>query len=136
MKTKPGKFAVCILIVALLAMFTGCGSGQDAEQPSMNISFENGQTVYTGTEQRFYQLEDGQVGNLAISVTRESGSLNISVFPTAAPQQYCYRGTDIPTSDFTVTLSESGEYKVRIEADHFAGSYGLEWTVSANRTQD
>lgn len=136
MKTKPVKFALCILIAALPAMLTGCGSRQDAEKPCMNISYKNGQSVYTGTEQRFYQLEEGQTGKLTVSVTQESGSLSISVFPTAAPEQYCYRGTDIPSSEFSVTLSEPGEYKVWIEADHFAGSYGFEWTVQESENKD
>ena len=133
MKTGHGKFALCILIVVLLAILAGCDSGQDAEQPCMNINAENGHTVYNGTEQRFYRLEEGQSGKLAVSVTRESGSLSISVFPSASPEQRCYRGTDIPTADFMVTLSEPGEYKVWIEADSFAGSYGFEWTVQESK---
>ena len=125
---KVKMFVVCILIAALAALITGCGSAQNAETPSMNIDFVNGQTVYSGTEQRFYQVKEGNAGELKITVTRESGNLNISVCPVNDPQHYCYRGTDIPSSDFTVTLPEPGEYKVFVEADKFAGSYIFDWT--------
>ena len=44
-----------------------------------------------------------------------------------APDRFCYRGTALPTSVFTVTLAEAGEYTVQIQADRFIGSYGFAW---------
>lgn len=125
---KAKILAVCMVIAALTGLITGCGLKKADETPCMNIDFVNGQTVHSGTEQRFYQVKEGNVGELKITVTRESGSLNISVYPVNDTQNYCYRGTDIPTSDFTVTLSEPGEYTVFIEAEKFVGSYGFDWT--------
>ena len=91
----------------------------------MTIRFENGQPVRTGTELQSYHLEVGHTGELEISVEAESGSVDISVFPTNAPDRFCYRGTALPTSVFTVTLAEAGEYTVQIQADRFIGSYGF-----------
>ena len=93
----------------------------------MTIRFENGQPVRTGTELQSYHLEEGRTGELEISVETESGSVDISVFPTNAPDRFCYRGTALPTSVFTVTLAEAGEYTVQIQADRFVGSYGFAW---------
>ena len=65
-----------------------------------------------------------------MSVHTESGSLQITVAPTDAPDRFCYRGMDLPTSDFSVILSEPGEYQVWIAADHFMGNYAFQWTAS------
>lgn len=127
------KFLAMVMCIAVTAsVFTACGKStaeRNTEKPQMNIDFENGQTVRKGTEQRFYQVEEGQKGELKISVDKKSGRLNISVFPVENPDKLYYCGKDIPTSDFTVELSDSGEYKVSIEADAFVGDYGFEWSI-------
>ena len=127
MRTERRKRAACALFAGLLAVFSGCGLTQKAEEPCMNLEMEDGQVVRTGTEQRFYQVEDGQAGELTVSIERESGSLNIFVFQEGEERRYFYRGTDLPTAGFTVTLSEPGEYKVWVEAARFAGTYELGW---------
>lgn len=127
-RTAAG-YIFCI-VLALGLLLTGCGksgSAPDTAEPEMNISFENGRMFCDGTEQRFYSVGKNQTGELKISVGTESGSLSISVFPTDDPDHFCYRGVDIPTSDFSVMLPDSGEYEVWIEAKRFAGSYGFEW---------
>ena len=133
MKHLGAASAGLLLVLMLTAALAGCGksvSSAGAEAPDMHIDFENGQPIRTGTEQQFYRVEQGQSGELQISVHTESGSLQITVAPTDAPDRFCYRGMDLPTSDFSVILSEPGEYQVWIEADHFMGNYAFQWTVS------
>lgn len=125
---KAKLFVLCIVFALLTGLITGCGSKQSEKTPRMNIDYVNGQTVYTGTEQRFYQVKEGRAGELKITVTRESGKLNISVCRSDDETDCRYRGVDIPTSDFAVTLTEPGEYRVLIEADKFAGGYGFNWS--------
>lgn len=125
MKKAKNKriFAVCIFAVILFAL-SGCGK---EENPVMDISIKDGRQIYNGTEQRFYQVEEGTAGELRIKVNRESGTLDISVVSSDNSQQSFYRGKDIPTSDFTVDLTAPGEYKVLIEAKDFAGDYSFVW---------
>lgn len=123
---------LCLTVLSLVISLAGCekpASGPAGAGPGMHTSLKNGQTFYSGTEQRFYTLEKGQTGALKISVQAESGNLSISVFPTADPDHFCYRGREIPTSDFSVTLSDAGDYTVWIETDRFAGSYKFDWTT-------
>ncbi|MGN0542896.1 MAG: hypothetical protein ACI4JG_05520 [Acutalibacteraceae bacterium] len=125
MKKAKNKriFAVCIFAVILFVL-SGCGK---SENPVMNIAIKDGRQIYNGTEQRFYQVEEGTAGELRIKVDRESGTLDISVVSSDNSQQSFYRGKDIPTSDFTVDLTAPGEYKVLIEAKDFAGDYSFVW---------
>lgn len=125
MKKAKNKriFAVCIFAVILFAL-SGCGK---EENPVMDISIKDGRQIYNGTEQRFYQVEEGTAGELRIKVNRESGTFDISVVSSDNSQQSFYRGKDIPTSDFTVDLTAPGEYKVLIEAKDFTGSYDFVW---------
>lgn len=37
-----------------------------------------------------------------------------------------YEGNDIPTSEFTVSAKEAGDYIIWIEASNFAGEYSFE----------
>ena len=126
---NPAKKLLLFCFAALLSLAAGCTRQQNLESPHMDRNMENGQILYDGTERRFFRVEEGQTGVLTVSVTRESGSLNLSVFPESDPEQYNYRGTELPTSDFTVLLEEPGAYRVWIEAERFAGAYDCEWSV-------
>ena len=68
------------LLLALACLLTGCGAKREAA--GMTVDIKDGRKVCTGTEQRFYRVEDGQTGELAISILREDGDLAIAVFPT------------------------------------------------------
>ena len=133
------KRAGFILLLILLFGCTGCKESTAAPNPAlpeMRIDLENGKSVYNGLEQRFYQVEPGQSGLLTISVQAQEGSLSIYVFPTGEPNHYHYRGRDIPSSAFTVELPDTGEYTVRVEADHFSGSYELVWSISEAKIKE
>ena len=126
---NPAKKLLLFCFAVLLSFAAGCARQQNLESPHMDKNLENGQILYDGTEQWFFQVEEGQTGVLTVSITRESGNLNLSVFPESDPEQYNYRGTELPTSDFTVLLEEPGTYRVWIEAERFIGTYDCEWSV-------
>lgn len=123
MKNRKRIISACLLAVVLL-LFSACGN---AEKPEMNVDIKDGQKIYNGTEQRFYRVDEGMEGELEIAVNRNSGTINITVVYLNSSEEVCYQGTDIPTSEFTVNLPYSGEYKVLIEADNFNGNYTFTW---------
>ena len=101
-------------------MMTACGSNS----PQMVIIAQDSTTTYNGTDQQICHVADGEQCELHISVFRQDGSISISVLQMEE-QAYAYRGTDIPTSDFIVSLSEPGEYCIEISAENFQGSYNI-----------
>lgn len=62
-----------------------------------------------------------------VNVVTEGGSLTVYIAPESDPKDYVLESHDLPTSQFTVTLSEEGEYLLLIEADDHKGSYSIEW---------
>lgn len=123
MKNRKRIISAFLLAVVLLT-FCSCGK---ADNPEMNVDIKDGQKIYNGTEQRFYQVDEGTEGELVITVNRNGGTINITVVNSDSPQEIYYQGTDIPTSDFTVNLTSPGEYKVLTQADNFNGSYTYTW---------
>ena len=116
---KLKRLAPFALAAALLLM-AAC-SGNTSQ---MVTTTRDGITTYNGTEQQICQVADGARQELDISVFRQNGSLSISVLQMEG-QKYVYRGTDIPTSDFIVSLPNPGEYRIEINAKNFQGSYAI-----------
>ena len=112
-------FAVLALTAAFL-MLTACGRNST----EMKITTRNGVTTYNGTERQLFTVTAGEPRELHISVSRQGGRISISVLRTEN-QKYAYRGTDISTSDFIVSLPEPGKYQVTIDVKDFQGSYEI-----------
>lgn len=128
MENRKRIISACLLAVILL-LFNSCGK---ADNPEMNVEIRDGQKIYNGTEQRFYQVDEGMEAELEIEVNRNSGSINITVVDSDSSQKVFYQGTDIPTSDFKVSLPSPGEYKVLTQADNFNGSYTFTWRTDVS----
>lgn len=133
MKNSRICTVAAIIAVALMLTLCGCGGRQAVNAPQMRIDIVNGQKIYTGTEKRTYRVEENSQGDLKISITRDSGKIDVLIYPTDDEANYCYKGTDITSSDFSVKLPNSGEYTVLIEADGFCGEYAVDFcTQSGN----
>ena len=114
------KYLAHLVLVAALLLLTACGNNS----PQMVITTQNGITTYNGIDRQICHVADGEQRELHISVSRQDGSISISIFQTEE-QKYAYRGNDIPTSDFIIALSEPGEYCIEISAKDFRGNYGI-----------
>ena len=106
------------LVLAAALLLTACGN----DSPEMVITTRNGITTYNGTDRQICHVAGGEGRELHISVFRLDGSISISVLQMEE-RKYAYRGTDIPTSDFTVVLPGDGEYQIEISAENFQGRY-------------
>ena len=114
------KYIAHLFFVVALLLLTACGN--DSSQ--MVISTKDGITTYNGIDRQIRHVADGEQRELHISVSRQDGSISISVLQTEG-QKYAYRGNDIPTSDFIIALSEPGEYCIEINAKDFRGNYDI-----------
>ena len=92
------KYIAHLVFVVALLLLTACGN--DSSQ--MVISTKDGITTYNGIDRQIRHVADGEQRELHISVSRQDGSISISVLQTEG-QKYAYRGNDIPTSDFIKT---------------------------------
>lgn len=132
-KTRA-RWAVCLLLVTVL-LLSGCSHGEQGADigggGTMNIRSTDAGILRSGTEYRTYQVEEGQRGILSVGITRESGGLDLDIYPADRKEDTAYTGRNLESAEFEVILSEPGEYKVRVTVKSFLGDYGFNW-----RTED
>lgn len=132
MKRLKVMVFLCLLLILCLA---GC-SKKKSDRPEMNIDFvqgKNGESLkkMDGTYQYTFSVEDDDYYDVGISVTKESGSLSVTITRDEDGKKI-YTGTDLPTSEFTVHADEVGHYKVLFTADNFVGDYSCDLSHGTN----
>lgn len=125
------KDTIIIIILTFIAVvLTGCSSGEKHDkQPTMNcevITADDGSSVVrkNGEEHSSFTTLEGEIVEIAVSVQRVSGVLDITVFSDG--KDAIYEGNDVPTSEFTVYAKEKGEYTICVKAENFVGDYLFE----------
>lgn len=114
------RFLIFLLIVsALFVLLTACGQKKFdgtrvANQDSYRLDIEqmNGTDTYT------LQLDAGDV--LDIRFETEHGKLHMEI--RAFDGTLIYTGNGEEATDFTVNISESGAYSIRVEARNAKGT--------------
>lgn len=118
-------------LFALLLMVTGCtvGSGIQINSVETNLPGKMAMTYdkFSGYKQRDIKVEQGQALTVLVEVVTEKGSIDAYIAKDNDTADCAYEGHDIPTSSFNVTLSEPGEYTIRVDARDHKGSYSFEW---------
>ena len=110
-------------LLAALLLLTGCAG----TPKTMQTVTKNGVTIYDGAEARQFSVAEGEARELHIAVSRLGGRISITVVREETGEPV-YRGTGIPTSNFTVALDEPGTYRAEILAENFQGSYDVSLT--------
>lgn len=114
-------FCAITVIFLLGALVSGCAPSL---QDGLYQKTVDGVTIYRGTQTRRYTVSADQPQALTIHIERRSGSLGIRIRHLDTGD-YVYRGSDLPTSTFTVNLETAGEYTLTITADDFCGSFRI-----------
>lgn len=124
---------VCVVIIAgVLLSLAGCadkGNDPAGEQGSMNIDLGEKGMVRNGTEYRTYQVEEGVRGIVSVRISRQSGALDLDIYPTDRPEEPEYTGRSLDSATFSVILEERGEYKLRVTAKDYVGDYEIDWKM-------
>lgn len=120
-----------LFIPVILAAFAVClfGCSQKIVTPGSSMQVDlvtdrdgSAYTVRNGCEKVSFRVENGKACQVGLTVKKQSGKLNIRIEENSTGKQiYC--GKDLPTSQFTVTADEAGDYTVYIEAESFVGEY-------------
>lgn len=117
---------LCLIAISCAAcsgnVFVGCVSNSTATKKEASYARFNGDKNYTLTVKE-------EVLPLVVNVhiTTEEGVLSVSVHKKDNPENRPYEGNDLQTSDFTVTISESGKYVISLHADDHKGGYSFTW---------
>lgn len=122
---------ICVLIIAgVLLSLAGCGeirNDPSGEQEGMKVDLTETGMVRNGTEYRTFQVEKGERGIVSVRISRQSGALDLDIYPTDDPKEPEYTGRSLDSASFSVILEERGEYKIRVTARDYLGDCEIDW---------
>lgn len=128
------KCLINILIIFIVLLFGGCTHGS-----SFTIgSLENNTTTsmymkhikFSGNKNTEFNINEGEYAEITVDITTESGKIDLYIRDDK--DNIAYEGNKLQTGKFTVTIKDSGKYKIRIEAKDHKGSYLVKWNIKNN----
>ena len=129
-------FPAFIFILYAMASLASCTNGDNTisdEYGNMNITYGDDGIIRNGIEYYTYYVEDGYSGVVSICIAKKAGRIDIDIYPTDCKEDTNYKGRDLDSTAFSVVLSETGEYKVRISAKNFVGDYEINWKIEEEK---
>ncbi|MHC1696326.1 MAG: hypothetical protein AB9835_13870 [Eubacteriales bacterium] len=116
-----------VLTVLMLLVLCSCSYGAYTTVMSVetNTSSEKAMKYekFNGYKSYKFKVDEGEAVTVAVNFTSESGKLSAYIAKDNDKSKAVYEGNDIPTSEFTVNITESGEYTIRLDAENHKGSY-------------
>lgn len=129
-------FPAIVFIIYAMVSFAACTIGANTisdEYGNMNITYGEDGIIRNGTEYYTYQVENGSIGVVSVCIAKKAGRIDIDIYPTDCKDNTNYQGRDLDSTAFSVVLSETGEYKVRISAKKFVGDYEISWKIEGKK---
>jgi len=123
------KIILMILILIISVSFAGCtygseftiGSVENNTLSSMSMKYAK----FSGNKNKNITVKEGDTCVVSVDIKTEEGKIDLFIKDDNG--NIAYEGHNIPTSNFTVKLSEAGKYKISIEAKNHKGSYTSKW---------
>lgn len=125
------KISLFLIVLIILFGLLGCtrGSGifvksKEYNTPTkMSMSYEK----FIGYKERKIKVDEDETVDILVDIVTEGGTIDAFISKGIEKDDYIYEEQDIRSSSFTVTLSESGTYIIRVDADSHKGSYSFSW---------
>lgn len=119
------KSIICVLVVLSLL---GCGHKDTNDNPSMNVdviqnSDGSTSTIQNGSEQYFFTVEDGETVEVKMTFDNQKGTIGAYIAKDGLEENTDYKGTDIPSGSFSVTVSKAGTYQILYNCKNYIGDY-------------
>jgi hypothetical protein len=120
-----------LLLLVLVLLVSGCTRGSY----SILVGEEDrSPTHYAMTYQRFngykeieLEVKQDEPVEVEVRIVSEEGRLHAWIAKGGKKEQASYEGRNIPTSTFTVTLSDPGTYTLHVEGDNHTGQFAFSW---------
>ena len=129
-------FPAFVFILYAMASLASCTNGNNTisdEYGNMNITYGEDGIIRNGIEYYTYYVEDGYSGVVSICIAKKAGRIDIDIYPTGCKDDTNYKGRDLDSAAFSVVLSETNEYKVRITVKDFVGEYEISWKIEEKK---
>ncbi|MDF2988179.1 MAG: hypothetical protein K0R50_3689 [Eubacterium sp.] len=123
---------ICIITIVILSgctygSFTSVGSIEVNTFSKMSMSYQK----FNGYKSTDIHVDEGETVEINADIVTEKGKIGMTI--EDEDDKKVYEGTDIPTSNFKVTLDKAGDYKVTVTGDKHKGSYKISWDKSEKK---
>lgn len=125
------KKAIISIVFTVLTLFGLCSCGYGAYTTVMSVetstlsekamSYEK----FNGYKSYKFKVDEDETVTVAVKFTSESGKLSAYIAKDNDKSRAVYEGNDVPTSEFTVNITDSGDYTIRLDAENHKGSYSF-----------
>ncbi len=120
--------ALLIILISIpAACTTGSGTVKNGVEYNSSTKMSMLYDEFTGYKQTHIDVGENETIEVVVSIVTEKGSIDAYIAKDNDIANSSYKGHDIPTMTFTVTLSEPGRYTVRVDAEKHTGSYSFSW---------
>ncbi len=133
MKTGNSVIVNCFVVkvISAISLFCGCSPGSgtttDIHETSNPTSMSMSYDQFTGNRQAELVVKEDRPVVVTAVITTRSGRLDARIVPANKDTDNPYEGHNLPTSIFTVRLTEPGNYTIRADAKDHAGSFSFSW---------
>jgi hypothetical protein len=128
-----------VLATVFMLLLSGCSgsSGYSVTKPvgevsnpvQLALSYENFNGKKLGD---FYPVATGELIDFHVYVETRSGSLTIYLTPEDDRDKIIYIAEDIPSSEFSFTIDQPGEYVLYLVGENHKGGYSITNTRTHN----
>ena len=125
------KIISIVIITFIMMLLAGCTkssyviiSGEDHDTSTqMSMTYEQ----FSGYKETQVKVKDGEEVKVSVKIATNGGTLDAYIAKDNDESTAVYKGNDIKTSNFTVTLKEAGTYTIRVDGDKHTGGYLFYW---------
>lgn len=124
---KITSILIFVLCIALTGCTTGSFSAKNASEVNtstkMSMTYDN----FNGWKKAKLTVKEGETVEVQVSFVTQSGELEAYIAKDDDYVKSVYMGNNIQTSSFVVTISQPGEYTIKVTAKKHSGSYSFSW---------
>jgi hypothetical protein len=117
--------SILIMIFSLNGCAKSCSFQIGAVENSSSHKMSGSYYKLNGTKTKEITVKDGETLDISVDIKTKSGSIDVFIYNEN--KEYSYEGNDVPTSTFTVSLTEPGKYTIEVKAKNHKGGYSFEW---------
>lgn len=116
------KVKILSIVMFIMLLFSACSSTKfDGSRTGNESQLIMDYKVLNKEDYQILELENGDI--VDFKIVSESGKVDIVLQKDG--ETPVYKGVDIPTSSFSVDISESGKYKVSVTGKNAKGNVSI-----------
>jgi hypothetical protein len=129
------NFIVLVVGILLVAVLSGCtyGSGISRNSKEFNTSTTMSMKYdkFDGHKSTSVKVKEGEAIDINVDIVTVSGKISLSIIDENGKS--FYKGTDIPTSTFVVSIDKKGKYNIKVSSENHEGSYKISWSKATQK---